>query len=116
MYKSAFAVLTSFFLCAHLWAADTDAAPVAPFPYVWAKATHILPETHNNESGYFSLCEGLDGKIYVGTAKYGVNSYLVEFDPKTEKQRIVIDTNEVCGLNPKSYNEAQSKIIGVHHF
>ncbi len=87
-----------------------DAPPKAPFPYVWGTAYHVLPETHNNESGYFSLCEGLDGRIYVGTAEYGINSYLVEFDPATEKQRIVIDTNKVCGLDPGSYNEAQSKI------
>lgn len=81
-----------------------------PFDYVWGHAYHVLPGTHNSESGYFPLCEGLDEKIYVGTAKYGENSYLVEFAPKTGKQRIVIDTNKVCGLNPKSYNEAQSKI------
>ena len=82
----------------------------SPLEYVFGHAYHVLSGTHNNESGYFSLCEGIDGKTYVGTAKYGVNSYLVEFDPKTEKQRIVIDSNKVCGLNPKSYNEAQSKI------
>jgi hypothetical protein len=82
---------------------------VSPFEYVWGQAYHVLPETHNSESGYFSLCEGLNGKVYVGTAKYGVNSYLVEFDPKTEKQRIVIDTHKVCGLTAKGY-AAQSKI------
>src|SRR5262249_31704378 len=81
----------------------------APFPYVWGKAYHILPETHNNESGYFSLCEGLDGKVYVGTTKYGVNSYLVEFDPKTEKQRIVLDTHKVCGVTATGF-AAQAKI------
>jgi hypothetical protein len=80
-----------------------------PFPYVWAKAYHILPETHSDESGYFSLCEGLDGKVYVGTAKYGQNSYLVEFDPKTEKQRIVIDTNKVCNVNATGF-ASQAKI------
>ena len=82
----------------------------APFPYVTGHAYHILPSTHNSESGYFSLCEGRDGKIYVGTAKYGVNSFLVEFDPVTKTQKIVIDTNQVCGLAPRGYNEAQSKI------
>jgi hypothetical protein len=33
-------------------------APAAPFPYVWAKAFHVPPETTTEESGYFSLCEG----------------------------------------------------------
>jgi hypothetical protein len=84
-----------------------DARP--PFEYVRAKAHHILPETTSEESGYFSLSEGLDGKIYVGTAKYGENCYLVEFDPKTGAQRVVLDTNKVCGLSARGY-AAQAKL------
>src|SRR5262245_66194269 len=74
-----------------------------PFDYVWGEATHVLPETTSEESGYFSLCEGLDGRIYVGSAKYGENSYLVEFEPRTGAQRVVLDTNAVCGLSTKGY-------------
>jgi len=81
----------------------------APFPYVWARAYHVLPETTSEESGYFSLNEGHDGKIYVGSAKYGENSYLVEFDPRTEKQRVVLDTNQVCGVSGKGY-ASQAKL------
>lgn len=81
----------------------------APFPYVWGTASHVLPETTSEESGYFSLCEGLDGRIYVGTAKYNVNAYLVEFDPVTLAQRIVIDTHQVCSLSATGY-AAQAKI------
>src|SRR5438874_12664019 len=90
----------------------TQAAPnTPPFRYVYGTAYHILPETHTDESGYFSLCEGHNGKVYVGTAKYGYNAYLVEFDPKTGKQRIVIDTNKVCGLDVKGPTyAAQAKI------
>jgi hypothetical protein len=86
--------------------------PKAPFPYVWATAYHVLPGTHTDESGYFSLCEGPNGRIYVGTAAYGFNAYLVEFDPKTGKQRIAIDVNKVCGLPTpvKPTYAAQSKI------
>lgn len=84
---------------------------VPPFRYVWSTAYHILPETHNDESGYFSLCEGHNGKMYVGTAKYSHNAFLVEFDPKTEKQRIVVDVNRVCGLDVKGPTfAAQAKI------
>jgi hypothetical protein len=86
-----------------------DQEAKAPFPYVWATAYHILPETHNNESDYFSLVEGADGKIYVGTAKYFENAYLVEFDPKAERQWIVIDTNAVTGARGRGY-AAQAKI------
>jgi len=105
MFLSALAVM--FFTQAK------DPAPAKPpFTIVWASAYHILPETHTDESGYFSLNEGKNGKIYVGTAAYGFNAYLVEFDPKTSKQRIVVDVNKVCGLEtPKvpTY-AAQSKI------
>lgn len=89
-----------------------SAAPVRaqqPPKYVPATAYHVLPETHNNESGYFSLVEGLDGNLYVGTAKYGENAYLVEFDPRTGKQRAVIDTHALCKLDAKGY-AAQAKI------
>ncbi|HVF10136.1 MAG TPA: hypothetical protein VNA16_05000 [Abditibacteriaceae bacterium] len=89
--------------------ADEAAPAKAPFNYLWGKAYHIMPGTHNNESGYFSLVEGLDGKLYIGTAKYGENAYLVEFDPKTEKQRIVIDTNKLTGATGKGF-AAQAKI------
>lgn len=83
--------------------------PTAPFPYVWGTAYHVLPETHNNESGYFSLCEGRNGKVYVGAAKYGVNAYLVEIDLSTGKQRVVIDVNKLTGATGAG-DAAQAKI------
>ncbi len=76
----------------------SDAAAKPPFPYVQAKAYYLPPETNTEESGYFSLCEGLNGKIYVGTAAYGRNAYLVEFDPVTEKMRVVLDVHKLAGL------------------
>jgi hypothetical protein len=83
----------------------------ASLKYLWAKAYHIPPETTTEESGYFSLCEGKNGRIYIGCAAYGRNSYLVEFDPTTEKMRIVLDTHKLVGLplEPTGYS-AQSKI------
>ena len=88
-----------------------DEPPTAPFPYVWAEAYHIPPETTTEESGYFSLCEGKNGKVYVGTAAYGRNAYLVEFDPATEQMRIVLDTHKLLGLplTPTGY-AAQAKL------
>jgi hypothetical protein len=77
--------------------------------YVSGTAFHILPETTSEESGYFSLSESLDGRIHVGTAKYNHNAYLVEFDPKTSSQKIVLDTNKTCGLSAMGY-AAQSKL------
>jgi len=79
--------------------------------YVHAKAFHVPPETTTEESGYFSLCEGLNGKIYIGTAAYGRNAYLVEFDPKTQSMKVVLDTHKLLGLElaPSGY-AAQSKL------
>src|SRR5215472_17572859 len=95
-------------------AAEQPAAarkPPASLKYLGAKAYHVPPETTTEESGYFSLCEGKNGRIYVGCAAYGRNSYLVEFDPTTEKMRIVLDTHKLVGLPliPTGY-AAQSKI------
>ena len=92
-----------------LCVAATSAVAAEKPKYVWATAYHVLPETHSDESGYFSLCEGLDGRVYVGTAKYGQNAYLVEFDPRTGRQRIVVDVNKLCGLKASGY-AAQAKI------
>src|SRR3954451_11591354 len=104
-----------------VFAAWTCAAPAAraadpPFPYVKAKAYHIPPETTTEESGYFSLCEGRDGKIYVGTAAYGRNSYLVEFDPKTEKMRVVLDTHKLVGLPLKATGYAAQAKLHTRNF
>jgi hypothetical protein len=86
-------------------------SPPPTLKYLWALAYHVPPETTTEESGYFSLCEGKDGKIYIGTAAYGRDSYLVEFDPKSEKMRVVLDTHKLVGLpqEPTGY-AAQSKV------
>ncbi len=96
------------------WSAGGAAAARAadaPFPYVRARAFHIPPETTTEESGYFSLCEGLNGKIYIGTAAYGRDAYLVEFDPARDTMRVVVDAHRLVGLplTPTGY-AAQAKI------
>ena len=70
----------------------------ASLTYLWAKAYHLPPEATTEESGYFSLCEGKNGRVYIGCAAYGRNSYLVEFDPQTEQVRVVLDTHKLVGL------------------
>ena len=42
-------------------------------------------------------------------SKYGVNAYLLEFDPKTEKMQMVMDVHEVIG-SPSTGFAAQAKI------
>lgn len=109
--------MTCVLFVSALWcnAQDTDSkfksSIQSPFGYVPGKAFHIPPETTTEESGYFSLCEGHNGKIYIGTAAYGRNAYLVEFDPASEKMRVVLDTHRLLGLplSPTGY-AAQSKL------
>ena len=111
MKPSFVAVLVIIWASIQAFCASPTVAQKLPFTYVWSKAFHIPPGTTTEESGYFSLCEGHNGKIYIGTAAYGRNSYLVEFDPATEKMRIVLDTHKLVGLplTPTGY-AAQSKI------
>src|SRR5687768_935851 len=110
MIRIEFLSLTALLLSPAPCMAQAPASP-PPFKYLKAKAYHIPPETTTEESGYFSLCEGKNGKIYIGTAAYGRNSYLVEFDPKTETMRAVLDVHKLVGLplDPTGY-AAQSKI------
>src|SRR5438132_1969528 len=100
-------------------AADHSAAtkqPTALVKYLGAKAYHIPPETTTEESGYFSLCEGKNGRIYIGCAAYGRNSYLVEFDPATEKMRVVLDTHKLVGLPPEPTGYAAQAKLHTRNF
>ncbi len=80
-----------------------------PKPWLQGTAYAIPKETTNQGSGYFAIVTGLDGKLYIGTAKYGENAYLVEFDPKTKKMKVVVDAHKEIGTSLKGF-AAQSKI------
>jgi len=71
--------------------AAVDPAAPAEIARIAATAYAVPKETTNEGSGYFSIVEGKDGKVYVGTAKYRENAYLVEFDPSSKKMRVVVD-------------------------
>ena len=107
-------VLAICFLLASIRLLADAPAVVQPLPFISGQAFHILPQTHNHEFGSFSLCEGLDGRLYVGTAKYGMDSFLVELDPNTGKQRVVIDTNKIGSYAGKGY--AAQAMIHTRNF
>ena len=71
----------------------------------WLPATaYAIPkETTNQGSGYFSIVAGKNGRLYIGTAKYGVGSYLVEFDPATKQMKIVVDTHKEIGTTATGF-------------
>lgn len=91
-------------------AQDEAAADAQPVDYAYAHAVAVLEETNNQGTAYFSLAAGHNNLVYTGPAKYGVNAYLVEVDPNTDKQRIVIDTHALCGIENATGYKAQSKI------
>ncbi|MBM4070576.1 MAG: SMP-30/gluconolactonase/LRE family protein [Planctomycetes bacterium] len=77
--------------------------------WIFATATHVPSEFTNQESGYFSIIEGLNGNLYIGTAKYGVNSYLMEFNPIKMVMKMVVDVHRVIGIILRGFG-AQAKI------
>src|SRR5687767_524880 len=85
--------------------------PRSTHPLRWLPATayHIPSEFTNEESGYQSLGEGKNGRVYIGCAKYGVNAYLVEFDPKMARMRAVVDAMKSIGSTAVGF-AAQAKI------
>jgi hypothetical protein len=84
-------------------------APERP-PVSWIKATayKIPSELTNQESGYFSLVEGKNGRLYIGAAKYGVNAYLVEFEESSHSMKVVVDAMALIGSKAKGF-AAQAK-------
>src|SRR4029077_8153843 len=78
-------------------------------PWLLGTAYKIPSEYTNQESGYFSIVEGQNGRIYIGAAKYGVNAYLIEFDPRTAAMRMVVDVHQTIGAHAKGF-AAQAKI------
>ncbi len=91
-------------------ASRTDKKKAPPHRRAWlpSVAHAILKETTSEGSGYFSLVEGHNGRIYIGTAKYGSNAFLVEFNPRNGWQSIVVDAHRELGYQARGF-AAQAK-------
>lgn len=76
----------------------------------WVMTTaHLIPSEYTSEeSGYFSIVEGPDGHIYIGTAKYQQNAYLMDFDPAIGSMRMVLDAEAEIGIDLEGF-AAQAK-------
>src|SRR6267154_1702312 len=79
--------------CFMLWILAPSQAGEAKTGWMMGHAQHIPSEYTNQESGYFSIIEGRDGNVYIGSAKYGVNAYLIEFNPRTGVMKMVVDVH-----------------------
>jgi sugar lactone lactonase YvrE len=77
--------------------------------WLWSTAHAIPKETTTEGSGYFSIVEGKNGKLYVGTAKYGFNAFLVEFDPESKRIKVAVDCMQAIGSTATGF-AAQAKI------
>ena len=77
--------------------------------WLWSKARTIPYQTTSEQSGYFSIIEGKNGNIYIGTAKYGENAFLVEFDPQKDRMKTVVDAQREIGTSANGM-AAQAKI------
>jgi sugar lactone lactonase YvrE len=86
--------------------AEPDLAQVT-----WVKSTaYAVPkETATEGEGYFSIIEGHNGRLYIGTHANAVNSWLVEFDPAAQKMNIVTDAHKAIGKDLKGFG-SQAKI------
>jgi hypothetical protein len=77
----------------------------------WVKSTaYVVPkQTAPEGEGYFSIIEGLNRRLYIGTHANAVNSWLVEFDPAAGRMKVVIDAHKAIGKDLKGFG-AQAKI------
>jgi hypothetical protein len=77
----------------------------------WLKSTaYVVPkETATEGEGYFSIIEGHNGRLYIGTHANAVNSWLVEFDPVSAKMKVVTDAHKAIGKDLRGFG-AQAKI------
>ena len=77
----------------------------------WLRATaHVIPKwTAPEGEGYFAIIEGHNGRLYIGTHANAVNSWLVEFAPKSGAMKVVVDAHKAAGVKAKGF-AAQAKI------
>ena len=79
-----------------------------------SKAYCVPKETATEGEGYFSIIEGHNGRLYIGTHANAVNSWLVEFDPANannpqQGMKVVVDTHKAIGKDLKGFG-SQAKI------
>lgn len=77
--------------------------------WIQAKAWCVPKETATEGEGYFSIVEGLNRRLYIGTHANGVNSWLVEFDPAAGEMKIVVDAHQAIGKDLRGFG-SQAKI------
>jgi hypothetical protein len=75
----------------------------------------FAPEgTTTDGSGYTAISVGLDGRVYVGSARYGGYAWLLRFDPNTRSffMERVVDMQQLSGERLRGIN-TQGKIHAI---
>ncbi len=77
----------------------------------WLRATaYAIPkETATEGEGYFSIIEGHNQRLYIGTHSNGRDAWLVEFDEASKRMMPVADAMKEIGSDAKGF-AAQAKI------
>src|SRR5262245_33740278 len=77
----------------------------------WIPSTaYAVPKyTAPEGEGYFSIIEGHNNKLYIGTHANAVNSWLVEMDPSKKDMQVVVDCHKAIGKDIRGFG-SQAKI------
>lgn len=100
---------TLMILAGVLWTATMRGEDPPPRKWIDSTAFVIPKETAPEGEGYFSIVCGNNGRMYIGTHANGVNAWLVEFDPKSEQMKVVVDAQKEIGTTATGF-AAQAKI------
>lgn len=80
-----------------------------PVKYVPSRAYVVPKFTATEGEGYFSIIEGHNKCLYIGTHANAVNSWLVEFNTVSKNMRVAVDAHKAIGVDLKGFG-SQAKI------
>ncbi len=89
--------------------ASEPANPGSGVRWLQATAFAVPRQTAPEGEGYFSIVEGHNECLYIGTHANGVNSWLVEFSPRLGRMKVVVDAHKAIGIDLKGFG-SQAKI------
>jgi hypothetical protein len=93
---------------------DGGAKVIMPAKRIECHVVFAPEGTTTDGSGYTAIVVGLDGRVYVGAARYGGYGWLLRFDPsgKALFMERVVSLQELTGENLQGIN-TQGKIHGI---
>src|SRR6476660_4181470 len=99
--KVKYLALLSVALATNMESARSEDVP--PRKWISSTAYAVPKEPAPEGEGYFAIVPGLDGRLYIGTHANAINSWLVEFDPKSKQMKTVVDAHKAIGKDLKGF-------------